>query len=101
MILYHFTLADRAEHILKDGMRPYHDINKMVGGAEVVWLTERTDLSISAAEKAVIFEKSGRLMNAWLSYPERRVVRLAVGIRSRDRRLVTGVPVCLTRTQSL
>ena len=93
MILYHFTLAERTEQILRDGLLPAVDSNNMVGGAEVVWLTERTDLIISASERAVIYERSGKHITKWLSYPsEKPMVRMAVRIPGHNRRLVRYRP---------
>jgi hypothetical protein len=93
MILYHFTLAELTEQILRDGLLPAVDSNNMVGGAGVVWLTERTDLIISASERAVIYERSGKLISKWLSDPsERPMVRLAVRIPGQNRRLVRYRP---------
>jgi hypothetical protein len=87
MILYHFTPADLVEQILEDGLLPYHDLRNMLGGAEVVWLTERTDTRCTAADTAGIFEWSGEVMEHWLSFAQRKVVRLAVRMPSHDRRL--------------
>jgi hypothetical protein len=93
MILYHFTPAERVEQILTEGLLPASDSNNMVGGAEVVWLTERTDLVISASERVVIHERSGRHMTSWLYNPgERPMVRLAIRIPSQNRRLVRYRP---------
>jgi hypothetical protein len=88
MILYHFTPADLVEQILEDGLLPYHGANNMAGGAEVVWLTERTDTRCTAAETAAMFERSGEVFEHWLfNSTHRNVVRLTVRIPSHDRRL--------------
>ena len=92
MILYQFTPADRVEQILEDGLLPYYDTRNMVGGEEVVWLTERTDTRLTAAETAAVFERTGDVMEHWLSNSTHRNVRLTVRIPSHDRRLVRYRP---------
>ena len=87
MNLYHFTCADRAQQIAKDGLLPDLDARNMVGGADVVWLTERTDLSITRAESADVYERSGVLMTEWLVINSPRRVRLTVRIPTHDRKL--------------
>jgi hypothetical protein len=93
MILHHFTPIERVEQILTEGLLPASGSNNMVGGAEVVWLTERTDLVISASDRVVIHERSGRHMTNWLPNPgEGPMARLAVRIPSQNRRLIRYRP---------
>ncbi|SHG79106.1 hypothetical protein [Bradyrhizobium erythrophlei] len=93
MILYHFTRAERAEQILKHGLLPAGDRHNMLGGAEVVWLTEREVLRMSAAERKAVYERSGQILRSWLySEMEDEVVRLSVRIPSHDRRLERYMP---------
>jgi hypothetical protein len=88
MILFHFTLADRAEQILTDGLKPAYDGHAMLGGADVVWLTERSVLRISAAERAAVYKRSGEIYRSWLfNTIEDQVVRLSIHVPSHDRRL--------------
>lgn len=93
MILHHFTLAERVEQILKEGLLPAGDRYNMLGGAEVVWLTEREVLRMSAAERMAVYERSGQMLRSWLySEMENEVVRISVRIPSRDRRVERYVP---------
>jgi hypothetical protein len=88
MILYHFTLAERAEQILKHGLLHAGDRHNMLGGAEVVWLTEREVLRMSAAKRTAVNERSGQIFRSWLfNTIENEVVRLSVRIPSHDRNL--------------
>jgi hypothetical protein len=41
-----------AKQIGSEDLLPAGDIHNMLGGAEVVWLTERTDLGVTPAETA-------------------------------------------------
>jgi hypothetical protein len=92
MILYHFTTAERAERIAKEGLLPASDISVMVGGAEVVWLTERVDLSATPAETAECFRRSGKRMTQWFVIHDPRPVRLTVRIPTHDRKLFEHRP---------
>jgi hypothetical protein len=91
MILYHFTSADRTKSILTQGLLPQSDRHNMLGGSDVVWLTERTTLCCTPAETSAIFERSGVRMENWLDF-SRDVARLIVRIPSHDRKLAEYVP---------
>jgi len=92
MILYQ-TIRERAEQILREGLLPAGDRHNMLGGAEVVWLTRRKVLRMTAAERAVVYNRSGQIFRSWLfNTIENEVVRLSVRIPSHDRRLERYVP---------
>ena len=89
MILYHFTLVDRAEHILKRGLLPHDDWRNIVGGERVIWLTEETDTRCTEAESAMIHERTGVVAEDWLgNLADIPVARFKVRIPSHDRKLV-------------
>jgi hypothetical protein len=112
MILYHFTKDSVIDEILTEGLLPSVDVSNMLGGAEVVWLTERTDTRLTDENSNAIFEQTGVQMKHWLELrdPDHDShVRLTVRIPSADRKLFkyapwlrgrTGGLVCRTRTPS-
>jgi len=88
MILYHFTLADRAARIRRDGLVPAFDRDAMLGGEEVVWLTELTDLRVTPEQRALFLERTGEVFTRWMyDGVESGVVRLSIKMPTRDRKL--------------
>jgi hypothetical protein len=88
MILHHFTLTDRVDQIMRDGLTPSYDRHEMLGGAEVVWLTEKTVLRATPSERRAIYFRSGQLYRSWMyNTIEDQVSRLSIRIPSHDRKL--------------
>jgi hypothetical protein len=88
MILYHFTLADRTEQILEHGLLPRDDRRNIVGGEQVVWLTQQSDTCCSEAESAMFYERTGIAPTHWLlNLADIPVVRFKVRIPSHERKL--------------
>ena len=84
MKLYHFTSRDRADAIAVEGLLP--NGTDMSGGKRVVWLTERTGLSMTAEEHAVI-NRRGHFFKRWFNIGAQPMVRLEVDIDKHDPKL--------------